>query len=892
MAKYRGVDVDLTPTDGMKKEAERALAWRKEGKPGGTAVGIARARQLKNKQELSASTVRRMFSFFSRHEVDKEAEGFSPGEKGYPSKGRVAWALWGGDSGFSWSRAKVKQLDRIDEEKSVHYEDDEDEDEKAKPISAAVKDGLKRKADEHNDKYGDNPAKRVTYGMLSKVFRRGVGAYHTNPQSVRPNVRSPEQWAYARVNSFLYAVRNGKYRSGKHDTDLLPKGHPMRGPKEEKMDHNEMMGIVSAQVEMVEQNGDYVKIRGMASTTDVDRSGDIMEMSCWSHGGLKDYRTNPIILFNHNYDKPIGKATHIMPTDKGLEIEAQISKADPYIAKLVDDGILSTFSVGFRVKEADVNKETGGLYIKEAELYEISVVSVPANQAAKFEVVKCFSPVEFESYKKGLVVPTIGKKVENTAKGKFEMDEKDMKDLIAKQTSAAVKMALAEKEAADKKAAAEAAEKQAAEEAVRTAAVQAGMSGAERLLEEVKKSFDESRVNTQQEIEALKKALQDRSEEVTALQKSKRQFVAQGTTDWKKAFESDIRDAYLLGVVTQKGWNTRFGQDLIEKVDTQSGVEIPAAQNLATFETLAATTIEKDIQNNLILAPLFREIQMNSKRMAIPLGPDAGYAEFNPTYSNYTGGDGNLEDRDGARSSNNGITLTQKNLEAQTLVSVSFMANDTEEDSVIALLPFLNESMARAHARAIENMLLVGNFADEGGDTATGTPDGLVKIADTLGGTSKVEGHIQASGTISTANLLDLRQNMGKYGTRPQDVIYIVNQEAYYQLLDDAEFQDMNLVGSDLASKVTGVVGNIYGSAVLLCDEFASPANDRYHAVAVNPRNYVMGRLRGVTLESQYVPRLQHRELIATQRLGFTELFAGSGTNRPVVARHYDTDGS
>ena len=85
MAKYRGVDVDLTPTDGMKKEAERALAWRKEGKPGGTAVGIARARQLKNKQELSASTVRRMFSFFSRHEVDKEAEGFSPGEKEKPS---------------------------------------------------------------------------------------------------------------------------------------------------------------------------------------------------------------------------------------------------------------------------------------------------------------------------------------------------------------------------------------------------------------------------------------------------------------------------------------------------------------------------------------------------------------------------------------------------------------------------------------------------------------------------------------------------------------------------------------------------------------------------------------------------------------------------------------
>ena len=70
--------------------------------------------------------------------------------------------------------------------------------------------------------------------MLAKVYKRGVGAYNTNPQSVRPNVSSEEQWAMARVNSFLYAVRNGRYRSGKHDTDLLPEGHPMKTETEQK----------------------------------------------------------------------------------------------------------------------------------------------------------------------------------------------------------------------------------------------------------------------------------------------------------------------------------------------------------------------------------------------------------------------------------------------------------------------------------------------------------------------------------------------------------------------------------------------------------------------------------------------------------------------------------
>ena len=104
-------DIDFTPTDGMASEAKKGLAWRKEFGRGGTIVGATRANQLIRKENLSPSTVKRMFSFFSRHEVDKQAEGFRPGEKGYPSNGRIAWALWGGDPGFSWSKKKATQID-------------------------------------------------------------------------------------------------------------------------------------------------------------------------------------------------------------------------------------------------------------------------------------------------------------------------------------------------------------------------------------------------------------------------------------------------------------------------------------------------------------------------------------------------------------------------------------------------------------------------------------------------------------------------------------------------------------------------------------------------------------------------------------------------------------
>jgi|TARA_R100000081_G_scaffold85033_1_gene53799 HK97 family phage portal protein len=218
-------DIDTTPTQGMVEEARKGLEWRKEFKRGGTAVGVARANQLVRKEKLSPRTVLRMYSFFARHEVDKQAEGFNAGEKGYPSAGRIAWALWGGDAGQTWSAKKRDQI-KLEIEKACC----QDCEEKA-PVSGKIKKTLEGKIKEHNDKHGSKKGKRVTLGMLSNVFRRGVGAYRTNPESVRRNVTGPDQWGIARVNAFLYAVRTGRFRSGQFDRDLLPKDHPLYKPK-------------------------------------------------------------------------------------------------------------------------------------------------------------------------------------------------------------------------------------------------------------------------------------------------------------------------------------------------------------------------------------------------------------------------------------------------------------------------------------------------------------------------------------------------------------------------------------------------------------------------------------------------------------------------------------
>jgi HK97 family phage portal protein len=105
-AAVRSYDVKFRPTEAMRTAAQRALDWKAEGFDGGTRVGLARANQIVNGEKLSEDTILRMYSFFSRHEVDKKAEGFNAGEDGFPSPGRVAWDLWGGDAGYRWSTSK------------------------------------------------------------------------------------------------------------------------------------------------------------------------------------------------------------------------------------------------------------------------------------------------------------------------------------------------------------------------------------------------------------------------------------------------------------------------------------------------------------------------------------------------------------------------------------------------------------------------------------------------------------------------------------------------------------------------------------------------------------------------------------------------------------------
>ena len=660
---------------------------------------------------------------------------------------------------------------------------------------------------------------------------------------------------------------------------------------------------LTSQFKAHEEDDGTVKIRGYASTNNEDRAGDVIEAAAWEKGGLKNYQNNPIILFNHNYNEPIGKTIDLRTTDRGLEINGLISKSAGKIRDMVKEGVLGAFSVGFRVKDAEHIEETDGLRIKDAELFEVSVVSVPANQAAVFSVAKSFDTEEdytawkaqfiHDPQKSGQSDEDSPKETANAVFGEKVMSDQEDFNLeefakeVARKTAAEIAMAQAEQKAAkdakeeEEKAASDAqkaAEEQKLDEkkAEVEAVVQGVTTGAERLINDVEQRVSKDHEDLESVVNELRSELNEKAEEIQNIRESKRIFSNRASeSDWKEAYSEEVADAYMLARTTGKGYDTTLGKDVLQKVNAHSGVQVSSAD----FEQEVSSNIERDIQLELILAPLFREIAMRSATQILPIMPDAGYAEFVATQAiTGTSPHGNLAERgDTYGTPWGGADLTEVTISTKKLISQSYLGNETEEDAIIPVLPLIREAVIRSHARAVEAMILVGNSADGPFGTGGASPSGIITLA--AADSDKTQSTTAfASESLTAAHLLAARKNMGKYGLRPTDVVYIVNLTEYHNLIADSAYADSSQV-EGLATKLTGQVGQVYGSPVIVSDEFATPAVAKFYAVAVNTRNFVIPRLRGITVESDYEVANQRRVLVASQRIGFTDIINGA-TNK------------
>ena len=626
-----------------------------------------------------------------------------------------------------------------------------------------------------------------------------------------------------------------------------------------------------------------VMIRGMASTADFDRAGDSISAEAWQKGGLSNFEKNPIILFNHDYDRPIGRATGMKAGPNGLELECKISKSAPgNVAELVKDGVLGAFSVGFRVKDADYLKETDGLMIKDAELFEVSVVSVPCNQAATFSLSKSFdSDAEYEAFKKTFtnrvdlagqslakdevntssVASDTPQSVEKSTDQEIKMDNQNI-DLeafakkVAEETAAKIAMKQAEE-----KAAVAAQEKQAVEQAsfieAQEIKVKTGIqTGVEALMADVQTQLTEKDAKMDEVIAKFSKDLEEKSGELEAMRNSKRTFGDRSEKGDLTKFGQDFMHASLLGTMTGKGMTTDFARGVMEK----AGIDY--ATNAGDIDQEVSRLIEKEITLNLRTAGLFREIKVNGAATVLPIQPDVEAA----TFQTGAAAAGNLENRGASDAT---YKPSQVILNAYRLISQTFMDNHVDEEVLINLMPMLIDSVARAHARAVDNAIINGS------GSITGLDGYATADASTLS--------IGGGDVLTAASLLSARKGMGKYGINPSDVAYVVSQARYYELIEDAGFADITDVGSDIATKLTGVIGAVYGSPVIVSDSFAAEAAGVPAAFAVNTRNYAIPRLRSVSVEQDYEVGNQRRVIVATQSLGFEELVADTAGNRSAV---------
>ena len=422
------------PNEGMKAEAQKGIDWREELGRGGTRIGAVRARQIVNGENLSDETVKRMYSFFSRHEVDKEAEGFDSGEEGYPSNGRIAWALWGGDAGYSWSSRLVEQMKK--------------EDNRAEPNTLKVGDfvswnsagGRARgkiikierdgKINIPNSNFSvtgteDDPAALIQVYRGGKPTDTEVGHKFSTLTKINPirdlndfNSKKLEQQTLSTINEEKamkdkedrhilnvnetddsVIIEFAKHHEDKEEMEMTESDRPYHDEDEDKDREQEKEDRKVLEMPMKFRTIDLSKARsideekrtvriGVSSETPVERSFG-MEVLGHSEDEINmefmQSKTAPLLL-DHDMKKQIGVVEEFKLDQTAKRTTAVVRFGKSALAEEVFrdvvDGIRMNISVGYRVDKLErQNKDDDTYYRASWTPMEISSVSVPADQS-------------------------------------------------------------------------------------------------------------------------------------------------------------------------------------------------------------------------------------------------------------------------------------------------------------------------------------------------------------------------------------------------------------------------------------------------------------------------------------------------------------------------------
>jgi HK97 family phage prohead protease/HK97 family phage major capsid protein len=631
------------------------------------------------------------------------------------------------------------------------------------------------------------------------------------------------------------------------------------------VDKNKLLHLTGALVtksELPTADGtiDSITIEGYASTNDLDRHGDVVPTAVWQKG-MENYLKNPVILAYHKHDEPVGRMVEHRIDDRGLWIKARVSAAAEDVFNLVKDGVLTAFSIGFRIIDAEYNSAAEVFMVKEIELHEISVVSVPANQNTLFSLSKAFdSAEEFKSFKMQFAAGSDSAKgleasgnVNGDINKEWKMDPKELQKLLADAASAAAQQTAkalieAQEKAAQEKAAQEKAELELqARIKAAVAAVTPSETGADKLLAEVEKRLADTQAQSKKALEGLEAALKEKAVELEALQKSKMQF--QDSKAGEMAYQ-DKEKAVLLAKMAGKSLeSTSFGKQMVEKF----GAHVPSA----TWELEVSLNMENEVRRRLVIAPTLRSIAMRTNVMTIPVNPEAGVASWVQNAQFGTSA---------STGSNATHALKEITLNAYKVSTNEYVAFEEEEDALLAVMPVIRDAMVRRVARAVDRAMLRG--AGAGADPVKGLA--------TYDAVSAVNLDISDNTKLTVAALRAMRRDLGAWGLDPSELVYVVSTDGYYDLLDDESFQTMDKVGTN-ATLLTGQIGSVANTPVLVSAEFADKAAGEVGALVYAPGNFLVGNQRGLRVDTDDLVETQRRVMVASLRTGLTQVTSNLG---------------
>ena len=362
MAVINGTEIDLMPTAGMREEAQRFKDWRAEGKKGGTEVAVRRANQILSGNELSPQVVIEMSAWHARHAVDQEAEGYRPGEKGYPSKGRVSAAAWGGAAGKSFSdskSARIKQLrnnDAMPKTKRTAK--------RAEPDELSVGDSVRW-----------NASGGIARGVIDSIERDGI----INVPDSEFEITGTEDDPAALIT--VYREVDGDFEATDvkvgHKFSTLTKINSLRS----------VTTVLkrSGETSFSEKEENTYEF-SFSSTYPVERSFGT-EILSHDEGAIDFGRLNggvAPVLWNHDINQVIGIVRNAyLDKDKKkgrAVVELSRNSKAQEVKRDIDDGILSAISVGYRILEMEEREINGSnaFMATRWEPHEVSVVASPA----------------------------------------------------------------------------------------------------------------------------------------------------------------------------------------------------------------------------------------------------------------------------------------------------------------------------------------------------------------------------------------------------------------------------------------------------------------------------------------------------------------------------------